>query len=610
MKQVLLGILLSLCVTLSGKASSISPDQNYLQLLNNYYQQDKEQLIAQNIVDVAQAVVNNRNQYSQNTVATAFSLLSDVAFNRGNLLAAFQFAQYGNEVNPKAVNIKLDLLLKISRGYYGQGEYTQLRDTAQKAAWMAEQANDMNYHLQALAYSVVAYALSADYALATTELNKVEHLLSQNQQDVDQVTILEIIAEAHFYLAEYDNAVELLNRVLKLRKDLLRTTGIARTYHLVANAYYQLQQYDDAYNTYWQSLEFANFYELNIRAAYAELGLGQVLYQQQQFDLAKKRLLNAHMVFTQYDLLRIKLSTQISLIKVMYELGQVLEAENMLLSAQTLAETLALSPQQIELFLILTDYYRKQKQFELAIIAQTRYLRLYQEFHPNISVKNSMAATAVTAVNKAKKLALNLAEKSQLNIEFNDKYHRQQMLISILAFALGAIVLYVIYWRFLMHHQRLNRGYDELELPKNNVAQPSQTKRWYKQQYKMARKYQYNIAVAYLAVENWQELSFHFNPKTLTDVSTALAVIINENMDEEDYAGVISAGEYLFLCPHQTPEQALVKFNSIKKAIKTRFFANLGKYSVKINFSVDSPSIQDIDPYVFLSRLSERTEIE
>lgn len=610
MKQVLLGILLSLCVTLSGKASSISPDQNYLQLLNNYYQQDKEQLIAQNIVDVAQAVVNNRNQYSQNTVATAFSLLSDVAFNRGNLLAAFQFAQYGNEVNPKAVNIKLDLLLKISRGYYGQGEYTQLRDTAQKAAWMAEQANDMNYHLQALAYSVVAYALSADYALATTELNKVEHLLSQNQQDVDQVTILEIIAEAHFYLAEYDNAVELLNRVLKLRKDLLRTTGIARTYHLVANAYYQLQQYDDAYNTYWQSLEFANFYELNIRAAYAELGLGQVLYQQQQFDLAKKRLLNAHMVFTQYDLLRIKLSTQISLIKVMYELGQVLEAENMLLSAQTLAETLALSPQQIELFLILTDYYRKQKQFELAIIAQTRYLRLYQEFHPNISVKNSMAATAVTAVNKAKKLALNLAEKSQLNIEFNDKYHRQQMLISILAFALGAIVLYVIYWRFLMHHQRLNRGYDELELPKNNVAQPSQTKRWYKQQYKMARKYQYNIAVAYLAVENWQELSFHFNPKTLTDVSTALAVIINENMDEEDYAGVISAGEYLFLCPHQTPEQALVKFNSIKKAIKTRFFANLGKHSVKINFSVDSPSIQDIDPYVFLSRLSERTEIE
>lgn len=610
MKQVLLGILLSLCVTLSGKASSISPDQNYLQLLNNYYQQDKEQLIAQNIVDVAQAVVNNRNQYSQNTVATAFSLLSDVAFNRGNLLAAFQFAQYGNEVNPKAVNIKLDLLLKISRGYYGQGEYTQLRDTAQKAAWIAEQANDMNYHLQALAYSVVAYALSADYALATTELNKVEHLLSQNQQDVDQVTILEIIAEAHFYLAEYDNAVELLNRVLKLRKDLLRTTGIARTYHLVANAYYQLQQYDDAYNTYWQSLEFANFYELNIRAAYAELGLGQVLYQQQQFDLAKKRLLNAHMVFTQYDLLRIKLSTQISLIKVMYELGQVLEAENMLLSAQTLAETLALSPQQIELFLILTDYYRKQKQFELAIIAQTRYLRLYQEFHPNISVKNSMAATAVTAVNKAKKLALNLAEKSQLNIEFNDKYHRQQMLISILAFALGAIVLYVIYWRFLMHHQRLNRGYDELELPKNNVAQPSQTKRWYKQQYKMARKYQYNIAVAYLAVENWQELSFHFNPKTLTDVSTALAVIINENMDEEDYAGVISAGEYLFLCPHQTPEQALVKFNSIKKAIKTRFFANLGKYSVKINFSVDSPSIQDIDPYVFLSRLSERTEIE
>ena len=101
---------------------------------------------------------------------------------------------------------------------------------------------------------------------------------------------------------------------------------------------------------------------------------------------------------------------------------------------------------------------------------------------------------------------------------------------------------------------------------------------------------------------------FSFNAKTLTDVSKALAIIVNEYIDEEDYAGVISAGEYLFLCPHQTPEQALTKFNNIKQAIKTRFFANLGDYSVKVRFSIDAPNIQDIDPYVFLSRLSESTK--
>ena len=41
---------------------------------------------------------------------------------------------------------------------------------------------------------------------------------------------------------------------------------------------------------------------------------------------------------------------------------------------------------------------------------------------------------------------------------------------------------------------------------------------WRKQyfpQYKAARKYQYNIAIGYLIIENWQELNFHFNQKTL-----------------------------------------------------------------------------------------------
>ncbi|MFT5816233.1 MAG: hypothetical protein ACI9VT_004011 [Psychroserpens sp.] len=49
----------------------------------------------------------------------------------------------------------------------------------------------------------------------------------------------------------------------------------------------------------------------------------------------------------------------------------------------------------------------------------------------------------------------------------------------------------------------------------------------------------------------------------------------------------------------------LIKFTRIMQAIKARFFANLGDYSLKVNFSINSPSIQDIDPYVFLARLSE-----
>ena len=608
MKQILLAVVLSFCLSNTGEAESSNITENYRQLLNEYYLQDKATLISQEVVNAAQVVVSNRKKYSPNTVATAFSLLSDVAFNRGNLVAALQFAQYGNETEQVDVTLQLDLLLKISRGYYAQGKYIQLRNTAEKAAWLAEQSNNMNYHLQALAYSVVAYSLSANYALAVTELDKVEYLLSQNEKNVDQITILEIIAEAHFNLAEYENAVELLNHVLKLRNDMSITQGVARTYHLIANSYYQLQRYDDAYNAFWQSLQFAKQDELVVRVALAELGLGQVLYQQQQYTQAKERLLNAQLVFTQYNLSPVKLSTQISLVKVMYALNQRTQANKVLLLAQSLAETLVLSPQQIELFLLLTDYYRTEKQFELAIKAQERYLELYQGFNPNVNIKNSLANSAKITQSKIGKLALDLAEKSQLSLTFTDKYHHQQVLITLLAVALSCSLFFTVFYRFKLHQQRINNGYDEIELPKNRLAQPIQTKRWYQQQYKIARKYQYNISVAYLVVENWQELSFHFNAKTLTDVSKALAIIVNEYIDEEDYAGVISAGEYLFLCPHQTPEQALTKFNNIKQAIKTRFFANLGDYSVKVRFSIDAPNIQDIDPYVFLSRLSESTK--
>ncbi|ASP47820.1 hypothetical protein [Cognaticolwellia beringensis] len=605
MKRMLLGILISFCIILNGQAESVNSDKNYRQLINAYYIQDKELLISQDVVDVAQAVINNRNQYGHHIVARAFSILSDVAFNRGNLLMAFQFAQYGSEIDNIDVDVALDLMLKIARGYYAQGHYIQLKETSQKAARLAQQANNMNYHLQALAYSVVAYALSADYALAVKELSKVENLLSQNKQNVDQITLLEIIAEAHFYLSEYDNVVELLDRVLKLRTDMSRTEGIAQSYHLVAKAYYQLQQYDDAYNAFWQSLQFAQQHKLNIRVAYAELGLGQVLFQQQQFTLAKERLLKAQVVFTQYNLVRVKLSTQISLVKVLYALDQPEEADEMLLLAQSLAKNLVLSPQQIELYLLLTDYYSGQKNFEQAIEAQRHYLTLYQTLYPNVSDNNSFASVAKSASNKAKILALNVAEQSELSLKFSEKYDQQNLLIILLASLLSFSVIFIVFCRFQVRRQKLNRSYDEIELPQNHLAQPVQTKRWYQQQYKMARKYQYNISVAYLKVENWQELSFHFNRKILTDVSQVLAVIINENIDEEDYAGVIIEGEYLFLCPHQTPEQIRVKFTRIQQAIKTRVFANLGDYSVKVIFSIDSPNIQDIDPYVFLSRLSQ-----
>ena len=605
-----LGALLIFLVIFMSHAGAQESSKNYQTLLNTYYLQDKEALISQDIVDVAQIIVNNRKEYRSDIVAKAFSLLSDVAFNRGDLVAALQFAQYGNSIEKISVKIKLDLLLKLARGYYSQGKYIQLQDVSEQAAWLAEQAGNVDYHLQAKAYLVVAYALNTDYSLAMTELSNLEQMLSRDNQDVEQIKLLEIVAEAHFYLAEYENAIELLNRVLKLRADMSKVKGLARTYHLLAEAYYQLHQYDDAYNAYWESMQFSSKFGLNIRASYAELGLGKVLYQQQNYAQAHVHLIKALTIFERYNLPRTILSTQITLVKTYYALNQPKLATQTLLMAEKLADKLVLTSQQLDLFLLLSNYYQEIAQYQKAVNIQQRYIQLYQGFNPSMSAKNTLTSMALKASNKTRVLALNLAEQSELSLQFNAKYYRQQLLITLLSIALACLGLLIIFWLLRRHQKQVNHGYDEIELSANHLARPIQTKRWYQQQYKMARKYRYNIALAYLVIENWQELTFHFNAKALAEVQQAIATIVNENLEEEDYSGEVSAGEYLFLCPHQDTEQAKTKLMRIEQAINTRFFANLGDYSVKIGFSVSSPNIQDIDPYVFLSRLSERNDAE
>ena len=91
----------------------------------------------------------------------------------------------------------------------------------------------------------------------------------------------------------------------------------------------------------------------------------------------------------------------------------------------------------------------------------------------------------------------------------------------------------------------------------------------------------------------------------ISEVNKTLATLINEHMGEFDQSGQINDGEYIVLFPHQSRGQAQAKFEKLIDALKVRFFANLGEFSVNIRFSLDTPAVQDIDPYIFLSRLSD-----
>ena len=71
---------------------------------------------------------------------------------------------------------------------------------------------------------------------------------------------------------------------------------------------------------------------------------------------------------------------------------------------------------------------------------------------------------------------------------------------------------------------------------------------------------------------------------------------------------MLDEGEYLLLCPHQSGHEVEEKLRKLTESIKVRFFANLGEFSVNITFTYGVPGVQDIDPYVFLAKLTDTTD--
>jgi len=81
------------------------------------------------------------------------------------------------------------------------------------------------------------------------------------------------------------------------------------------------------------------------------------------------------------------------------------------------------------------------------------------------------------------------------------------------------------------------------------------------------------------------------------------------HINEFEIVVLINELDFLLLFPHQDRDTVEYTMNNLISALKLRFFANLGEFSVTISYSIESPNFQDIDPYIFLSQLSDSTKI-
>ena len=574
--------------------------------IENLFRLDRETLPATTVIDTANQILEQRIYYSADITAKVFILLAQTAINRGDINKALQFAQDGLTVVGINDNLKVQLLLQLSFVNYSEGRIQLVLNYAQQAVKLAKQIEQVRYQLIAMSYSAMSNALLAKQKIAFEQLQQVEQLLVSHEQFNEHIDVIEILALAHLYLRDYEVASALYNKAIKLRYDSDRVAGINRSYYYLALVNLEQKRLDDAYSGFYEAKQQASTHDLTIRVAYANLGLGRVLLEQAAADDAILLLNEAREVFQQENLSSPFLSTLVRLAQAFVLKDELDKAKNVLVTAESHMKQVVIAKEHIPLFQLLAQMYRRYHNYEKALGYTEQYLNLYQRFYPALT-SHHRNEVGLTQVENNQQLALNLAVQSDLRQSYFERYQKLKYIIFGLSLVLVILVAYLIWISFKQRSLRLNRDYDEVEKPLDYLASSNQSKKLYHYHFKMARRYQYPISIGYLLVNNWEELCFRFNKKTVNEVKSIIATLINEITDEFEQVGLLHDGEYIILAPHQMPEHIEMKLKRLSNNLTTRFFANLGDFSVKMSFSVDCPNVQDIDPYIFLSRLSEST---
>ena len=599
--------------TLAMETKDLSPEQLTSQI-DVLFTEGSEALDYDLVVQVSNAIIINQEKYLSETLAKTYFLLASVTNSKGDLDSAYQFTQDGLAFTTPDDHVTLCLQIRLASIFSAKKQYNALLDVAQKVIAKPQDPKTTHYYLLALSYRSLALAMESRHEEALVDLQQIESIINQTPSFAEHVTLLSILADTYYHLGDYKTTLTMQLKILKLRFNLNKLGNINQTYYHLGNAYYRLNQFNDAYNAYWEAKKYAEKKKAPIFIAYAHQGLGLTLIQQKQFSDAKTEMLAANSLFYQYNVERPYLETMISLAQINYLTDQPNKAVTLLTTAETLLNHVELTNDYFVLYELLAKLYFEKNDLKKAYFWQKKYSNALLKTNnlvkpsPQFFTKkeaNISKIENISANNKTRQLAVKIAEQTEAESVFAKKSASQQTFIFILA-GISTLLLGLIILMWLKNRaSKLKKTYEALEKPNYLVATPLQTKQLYQKHFSMAKKYAYPLTLGYLSISNWQELAFQFNKKITAEVSREIACLLNEFISEFENVGLINEGEYLLLFPHQLKDEVDTKIEKLVSALKLRLFANLGRFSVTIAYSVESPDFQDIDPYIFLSQLSE-----
>jgi len=409
-------------------------------------------------------------------------------------------------------------------------------------------------------------------------------------------------------------------KILKLSIEMGRKRNIAHVYLYLGYAYFNLLRFDDAYNAFWESKKHAENMKGLIHIGHANKELGIVLLNQKQFHEAISPLQQSIEIFRQENMQSDLIESLVALASVRLKSNHNIDGYALLTEATKLLDGKDISLRYAGFYRMVAEMHFANKNYQVAYQWSKKHSEILQSKininKKSISISQDLSqlffvqTTQIKPIEESKKLAVKLAESSELSISFVGKYQKQRFIIISMS-ALICLLLITLVGIFLrLRAQKINLAYEEIEKPSYAMSSPVKTKHDYQLAFKKSRKYQYPLSVGYLVIDNWQELTFHFNRKTIKEVTKDIARVINEQITEFDYAGLLNEGEYLLLFEHQSNQDVSLKLDKLLQAVNSRAFANLGEVPVTMKSGLSTPNFKDIDPYLFLARLAESVNIE
>jgi hypothetical protein len=254
--------------------------------------------------------------------------------------------------------------------------------------------------------------------------------------------------------------------------------------------------------------------------------------------------------------------------------------------------------------------YSWREKYSQVLLDKINHTKKSSRIAPSFSQLFLSQVTQIEPIEESKRLVVKLAENSELSVSFVGKYQKQRAIIISLSVLVFLLLFTLVGLFFIRRAHKMKLAYEEIEKPTYAIATPPQTKCIYQLVFHKARKFNYPLNVGYLIIDNLQELTFHFNRKSISEVTKEIGSLINDHITEFDYAGLLNEGEYLLLFEYQLSQETSIKLDNLVQAINTRAFATLGDFPVTMKYSLNTPNFKDIDPYLFLARIVESVNIE